>query len=406
MLENLVESEIRSRISRQGKITFAEFMRLALYYPKFGYYTTPSPFGSEGDYFTSPAAHPTFGALLAFQLQRMWELLGNPPRFFVIEMGVGNGLLARDIINYLAQMTGSFPQALCYVALERYALGDATSEPEAVQRIIADSIPGENVVGCFISNELVDSFPVHRFQVHKGVLKEIFVTLDDRDELSEVLGEPSTPDLSARINELETSLPEGFRGEINFDIRPWMRNVSDALQQGFVITIDYGHMEQDLYSPDRARGTIQTYYNHTQGSSPYQRIGRQDITAHVDFSLIMSEGESAGLRPVALLSQSEFLKSLGFHRMLRQVRKNDLSPRERSANVMGMLELVKPDGLGGFKVLIQERGTGIREVNQLLPTEMPKEEADVPLLRTAHAPLMEGRYPHLSWELNDLRPPM
>ena len=75
------EAEIRRRIQQQGAITFAEFMELALYWPDGGYYTSAQPFGASGDYYTSPMAHPAFGALLAVQLYQMWQIMGRPKPF-------------------------------------------------------------------------------------------------------------------------------------------------------------------------------------------------------------------------------------------------------------------------------------------------------------------------------------
>ena len=396
------EGEIAKRIAARGKISFAEFMEFALYHPRGGYYTGPSAFGARGDYFTSPAAHPAFGALIALQLQRIWEVLARPSPFFAVEMGAGGGLLARDVVDYAAGLPGDFGPSLRYVALERYA-GDQEGATTAA-RIIAAGVPLKGVVGCFISNELLDSFPVHRFQVDGGAVREIFVTRDDDGRLIEALGQPS-PSLERGLDGLGLSLPEGFRGEFSPNIRPWLMEVSDALRQGFVLTVDYGYPAGELYSAERSEGTLQTYYRHTRGGSPYQRVGRQDITAHVDFSLVASEGESLGLRTTALLTQTSFLRQLGFDDMLERLRAMPLGQRQRSANVMAMRELVKPEGLGGFRVLVQERGTGVTDPSELVPRGLSSEGLQVPLLGPDHVPLMEGRYPHLAWEPEGLWPP-
>ena len=403
-MKNSPESIIRDRVASRGKITFAEFMELALYHPQGGYYTSPSAFGAQGDYFTSPAAHPAFGALIAIQLQRMWEVLDRPPQFVAVEMGAGSGLLARDVVVYAAGMLPAFASSLRYVTLERYALpGEAPALPIDINRIITSGVPLKEVVGCFISNEIVDSFPVHRFQIHQGALKEINVSLDEHGRLTEALGQPSTPLLAQRLDDLGLSLPEGFRGELNLRVGPWMNEVSAALERGFVVTIDYGHEAGELYSQKRAEGTLQTHYRHTRGGSPYQHIGRQDITAHVDFLSIDSEGSSLGLQSLGLTTQSRFLKTLGFDAMLERLREKNLSQRQRDANVMAMLELVKPEGLGGFSVLVQERATGVKDLGRLAPTESAG-DIEAPLLRPDHIPLMEGRYPHLAWEPEDLWP--
>ena len=94
--ESRAEAIIRDRIARRGKITFAEFMDVALYDPVAGYYRSDSVIGARGDYYTSPSVHPAFAALLAVQLHRMWEVLERPAAFYAVEMGAAGSKLARD----------------------------------------------------------------------------------------------------------------------------------------------------------------------------------------------------------------------------------------------------------------------------------------------------------------------
>ena len=112
------EYEIRRRITENGKITFAEFMEVALYHPVDGYYTSKR-IGATGDYYTSPKAHPAFGASIAVELHAMWEALGRPSRFDAVEMGAGIGQLARDVVDYSQSLPGGFGDALRYVAVDR-----------------------------------------------------------------------------------------------------------------------------------------------------------------------------------------------------------------------------------------------------------------------------------------------
>ena len=399
------EAEIRNRISRQGKITYAEFMELALYHPQGGYYTDASAFGATGDYYTSPAAHPAFGALLATQFYRMWDALGRPSRFYVVELGAGSGMMAMDVTEYASRMSGEFARCMRYIALDRYAPSGATlATQEDIAWAITDGMPLNGVVGCIVSNELIDSFPVHRFEVVEGRIKELFVALDESGAFSEVLGEPSTPLLTRRLEDLGVHPPEGFQGEINLKVDPWIRDVSVALERGFVVTIDYGAEAKELYSGRRSGGTVQTLHGHGHGGSPYRRIGQQDISAYVDFSSVAAAGGSSGLNLLGLLTQRRFLGDLGFETLMAGMRAKELSQRDREANLMAMLELIKPNGLGAFRVMIQERATGIRDLDQLRRSDVSLGEIDVPLLTQRHMPLMEGRYPHLAWDFEELWP--
>ena len=352
-------------------------------------------------------AHPAFGALIAVQAQRMWELLGRPSPFLLVEMGAGNGVLARDVVDYVSSMPTPFVNALRYVALDRYVVSPpAGNSPYKPDCVLTSLVPLKGVVGCFVSNELVDSFPVHRFQIQDGSVREIYVGVDG-DAFCEVLGEPSTPLLEQRLQRLGYRLPDGYRGEVNLGIAPWIEGVSDALYRGFVVTVDYGHEDDELYSPARSMGSVQTYYRHTDGGSPYRRVGRQDITAHVDFSQVMVEGNVRGLRSVALLTQNRFLKGIGFNKMMARLRGMQVGQRALSGNRMAMLELVKLDGLGGLKVLVQEKGTGVETVAQLTAggSEVVDSVPGVPMLRSHHMRLMEARYPHSAFEQGDMWPP-
>ena len=396
------EAEIRDHIGRHGQITFAEFMEVALYHPDGGYYSDARAFRATGDYYTSPAAHPAFGALIAIQLQHMWEVLGRPAHFHAVELGAGSGLLARDVVRYAASMPGLFPQSLTYVAVDRHtSCRESPIAQPMLQYLVSTDVPLRDVVGCFISNELVDSFPVHRFRIECGAVKEVYVGLDEGGGFVDVLGEPSTPLIVQRLENLDFDLIEGFRGEVNLGISPWITSVSGALQRGFVITIDYGHEATDLYSRQRAQGTILTYANHTWGGSPYHHPGGQDITAQVDFSNIDSECSSVGLNSLGLRTQTQYLRGLGLTAMLANLRVKPLVQRERNANMMGMRELVDPDGLGRFKVLVHERDSGAKTLSDLVPPNSALDEMDVPLLRPEHIPLLEGRYPHLAWDVDE-----
>ncbi|MCH8061235.1 MAG: SAM-dependent methyltransferase [Chloroflexi bacterium] len=400
------ESEIRRRVAESGRITFAEFMRIALYHPTGGYYASASAFGAEGDYYTSPLVHPAFGASIAIVLFRMWKVLREPSPFWAIELGSGRGVLAQDAVGFAKELGPKFNKALQYVALERYSGGrEATHDSgEGLHHVSTDALPIKGATGCIFSNELPDAFPVHRFQVKGDKILEIYVTRNANGVYVEELDVPSTPMIVDRLASLGIKPADGFRGEVNLEIGPWMASVSASLKRGFILTIDYGHLAEDLYAPSRSSGTLQTYYRHMDGASPYQRIGRQDITAHVDFSLLQDEGERVGLNPIGLTSQAEFLKGLGHHEFLRKVRTGDLSAAERAANMMSLNELVKPGGLGDFKVLVQEKGSGIDTLEALRLGDVDLSQVETPLLGDEHMPLMRGAYPHQSWEMDELWP--
>ena len=394
------QAAIERLIAEHGRVTFARFMELALYGPG-GYYVRDDRLRT-GDYYTAPAAHPAFGALLAVQAMQVWEMMGSPPRFHVIEVGAGGCQLARSFVDYAAALSPEFAGALEYVAVD-YSI--ARPAHERLGAVKGRGLPFRGVVGCVLSNELPDSFPVHRFEIRDGRILEVYVTLED-GRLTEQLGEPSTPRIEQRLSGLGLRLPDGFRGEVNLALEEWMGEASQALERGLVLTIDYGHEAADLYSPERSGGTLRCYYDHTLQGDPYRRVGRQDMTAHVDFSTLARAGESHGLTTLGFTTQREMLLNLGLSGIVKSLAGMGLSQRARDANRMGMLSLVERDGMGAFRALAQARGLPADapllgfSPNSRLRSAAPAESGlpPAPLLSAEHLDLMAGRYPHLAWE--------
>jgi SAM-dependent MidA family methyltransferase len=214
------------------------------------------------------------------------------------------------------------------------------------------------VVGCILCNELIDNFPVHRFAIQGGRVKEVFVTLAG-GTLTEVLDEPSSPRIEERLTSLGVSLPEGYRGEVNLAMEDWTGQLAQALDRGFILTIDYGQLATDLYSLQNNQGTLVCYHRHVVSSDPYQHIGQQDITCQVDFTSLMRLGDRHGLATVGYALQSQFLTNLGFSSCLDALQTQGLSAARTALSRMAMMTLVDPDEYGDFKVLAQAKGPGV-----------------------------------------------
>ena len=407
-LTTSVESEIRRRISQCGPIPFAEFMDVALYWPEGGYYSATGgreegPFGAGGDYYTSPMAHPAFGALLAIQLYQFWLLLDRPNPFWVVEMGSGNGQLCDDILHIATSLPSGFPHCLRYLCLDRNYAGALPASSRAY-RLLTDGAPLRNLRGCVISNELLDSFPVHQVRMEQGHLREVYVALEGdglpgERRLVEQLGDPSTTALEGRLEELGIRLAEGQTAEINLGLDRWAELAAGALEAGFVLTIDYGRRAEELYSAElRPRGSLVTYHRHTQTDAPYRHVGQQDITAQVDFTSVVNAGRRTGLETLGYTTQAQFLRNLGFDGLRRRINSTPLPVDQAVANRAGLLALTRPDGLGDFKVLVQAKGVltndeGLPELWGFTPGSQSQNlvrEISLPLLSTRHISLPQG----------------
>jgi SAM-dependent MidA family methyltransferase len=362
---------ILKRIRARGPIPFAEFMDLVLYHPREGYYNSPrEKIGPEGDFYTSPNIHPVFGHLIARQLEQMWDILGHPSPFNIVEMGAGKGLLCFDILGYCRDHLPRFYEDVLYILSEKSALHEEKQRgllagffAQGKARWVSPEGLFSNeksYTGCFLSNELIDSFPVHLVHQEGGQIHEIYV-VDQDNSLAEILGPPSTPLLEAYLKMYGSPFQEGQRGEVNLQALEWVEGVSRNLRRGFVLTIDYGYEARELYHPGRRLGTLLCYFRHTTSPNPYRRVGYQDITSHVNFTALVRKGETVGLQKAGYTEQYKFLAALGLLA--------DLESLERSSSQypaaaflrkkLAMKNFLVPTGMGTlFKVLAQSKALG------------------------------------------------
>ena len=177
-------------IRRDRRITFARFMEACLYSPRGGFYSSRSD-GVSAHFGTSSTSHPVFGALISRQLEQMWQILGEPPVFHVIEVGSGDGALARSIADAGRRMEPRFAQALYYVGADyQPGLPQSPGGAVAATQLVRTAGLGafRNIAGCILCNELIDNFPVHRFTIEDGRVREIYVTTTAGDSFVEVAG--------------------------------------------------------------------------------------------------------------------------------------------------------------------------------------------------------------------------
>jgi SAM-dependent MidA family methyltransferase len=360
--------------SPQHRITFAEYMDMALYHPKHGYYSSDAvKIGFRGgDFFTSSSLGNDFGELLAVQFFQMWQILEQPSPFHLVEMGAGQGTLASHILNYLKLQHPDFLTALEYIIVEK-SPSLRTQQQQRLQDFSVrwcnlEEITPNSIVGCFFSNELVDAFPVHQFILEAGELREIYVTTLENGENTasdfsfiEVVAEVSTPKLVAHFDLLGIDLnpnvyEDGYRSEINLAALDWLGIVADCLQQGYVLTIDYGYPASRYYHPRRSQGTLQCYYHHRYHDHPYINIGGQDITAHVDFTALETWGKKCGLDAVGWTQQGLFLMALGLGERIAALSYQEQPISQLLNRREALHQLIEPTGLGNFGVLVQSKG--------------------------------------------------
>ncbi len=306
---------------------------------------------SGEDFYTSPELSPAFSRILTKEIvSRLDSVSKAMPRspLFIVEMGSGDGALARQILHSIRISRPDLHARLRYALVERVEslLLESVASLGEEGRVLgysrlADLLP---VCGVFLSNELVDAFPVHVLEKSGGRVGEIHVVEEAGGGLGARLGAPSAPELAREAEAAAEFLPEGGRHAVSLDAIRWIREAASKLRAGALITIDYGHRGGGPNPP-------RSYRRHAIGSDLLASPGEQDLTASVDFDALIEAGRVAGLVDVHYSTLGRFLLDRGVL---------DLIPRGSSAEEYSERNRVKtlfhPDGMGeSFKVLIQEK---------------------------------------------------
>ena len=317
-----------TRIREHGPITFAEYMEAALYDPAGGFFSR-APVGK--DFVTSAHVSPAFAVLLTRALAACYQALGDPERFTVVDLGAGDGMLAKSL--------KSIPD-VNVVAVERSARARAKLKGVRSVASIDDLGPFTGVV---IANELFDNVPFHRLRPVDGAMREIFVGHDGTGFV-EVEGEPTVG--APAIDDQERPVSPASAELV--------ARVAKVLERGYVIAIDYGFGAGEEPEPVRA------YAQHRYSDDVLREPGAHDVTGPVDFDALAAAARAAGLDVLGPVTQREFLMALGYREVLARMRAQQQHAEQRKSwraaiDAFGARGdasmLVDEAGLGGFKVI-------------------------------------------------------
>lgn len=316
------ETLIRARIADAptGALSFAEVMRLVLYDEKCGYYGRgPVHIGRSGDFYTAVSVGPLYGRLLAELVERTWQALEQPTEFFVIEQGAHDAQLMEDVIKGLRAMESPLSGVLRALIIEGNgayrSVQAAKLKPLLGERVgwLADvrGLKNGPANACFITNELLDAFPVHRVRWNGAEWMEQTVTVgEDGAALVWRDAQPTDARVIEEIAHLPRSLPPGYTTEVHPAALEWMEQLLASPFRGTLLVADYGLEDHEYYVPERADGTLRRYFEHKTDGDVLANLGECDLTAHINFTRVIDEARAGGFGSVRFLDQGRFLTRL------------------------------------------------------------------------------------------------
>ena len=358
---------IVAEVARRGRVSFMEYMELALYHPEAGYYTKPrpeeGPVGPRGDFITAPTAAPLLADTVAGLLTRLAAAGGGPVVFAELAAGegfflerlcasagpVGGGVLRRVVAVEMAPWARARLAERCPGAEVAAALGEV--EPPAGPAVL-------------FASELYDALPAHRVTVVRRddalVLMEYYVETGADGGLEWVLDAPSTPAVAEYLRQHGIVLEEGQVAEV----RPQARAMHEALlawcgTDAVSLVIDYGYPAHRLYNPRGRRfGSLVGYRGHRASHDVLASPGETDITAHVNFDDLEGAAAEVGWERGAVHPLGAFLALLGATKLLPDaVSRGEPLSADQWAALSAAKRLMSPSGMGSdLKVLVQGRG--------------------------------------------------
>ena len=364
-LRDLIAQKI---VAAGGWISFAEFMHIALYAPRLGYYSGGAQkFGKEGDFVTAPEISPLFARTIARQASQILAITqGSILGLNILELGAGTGKLAADLLLELAELK-QLPNQ--YFILEvsdhlrqvqRETCQSKLPMPLFEKLVWLEKLP-ENFIGLILANEVLDALPVHLIVKNKGELFERGVAFDHDFVWQE---KPLKNNYIAQEAD-GYCLPEQYLTEFCPAANGLVRSLADALQQGVILFIDYGFGASEYYHPQRSEGTLMCHFQHYAHSNPLINIGLQDITAHVNFTQIVSACEAHGMCLAGYVSQAQFLINCGILDILAKVSPTDIARYLPLSTAVQ--KLLSPAEMGElFKVIAFTKNTGKNMSSPLL----------------------------------------
>jgi SAM-dependent MidA family methyltransferase len=361
-----VEEALAERLRRSGgRITFADYMEICLYWPEAGYYQRSEPkLGKDGDFYTSAHIGAFMGACIAARIDAAARRISEPGEpIAVVEFGGGDGRLAEAVLDELRReypetyaragfygAEGSpYHRALQVERLRGHAdaircIADPASDD--VERALRES------TAFVFANELLDAFPVHRLLRTRGEWLELYVEGDPSEgTLQEAAGPIRDERLRAWLAAHPVRGREGQRIEVGLAGLAWIGQLGRRMRRGFALLADYGDVSAELYGPHRMNGTLLAYRKHAAGESWFDAPGEHDLTAHVNFEWYVAAAAEAGFIDVGVESQKTFLVEQGILNKLRNHDGSDPFSPEARAN-RAIRQLLLSDGMSElFKVM-------------------------------------------------------
>ena len=333
---------------KKSKILPADkFFRNVLYDKKFGYYTSQIPFGQSGDFITSPKISNIFSEIIAIWIVSSWETFGKPKNFNIVELGPGDGSLAKILLKTFKKFP-EFNSIKNMFLLEKSIFLRSVQKKKILNKDVK-WIDNLNMIKkgpvVFFGNEFFDAIPIKQFKKIKNNIYEKYYSLEKNKDIKEIFTRASPA--SIKIIKSYKSLKNlKFIEFPQFGLQE-LKKINKKISKlgGCVLMIDYGYLKPNN------QNTLQSVMNHKRNSL-LDNLGEADVTAHVNFALLSEFFKKDGLKVKKIITQRQFLKRMGILERA-QIMSSKMKFREQSDLYLRLKRLLGSNYMGDlFKVIM------------------------------------------------------
>jgi SAM-dependent MidA family methyltransferase len=340
---------IQKLFNNRELIPYDDYINFALYDYEYGYYTNSNKkLGRAGDFYTSVHVHSVFAKKLSEYFKELINKHNLDP--IIVEVGSGDGTFAKVVlennpnIKYISIEKSNYHQQIQNEKLQNFSNFEVYSSFDDFKFKYGE------FKGIIFSNELFDAMPIRVVERKGNSYLEVCINRALNEELL-----PASKEILNYIDKYEINLLDGFRTEIRINDINVLQDFVDCLHRGYIITIDYGYRNEELLHPARKNGSLRGYSKHQLVENILVNPGAIDITSHVNWDVLIREGENLGLETVGLSKQNEFLMSIGIlDELIAHAALNPFS--EESKLNRAIKSLVLDNGISqAFDVLVQKK---------------------------------------------------
>ncbi|MFL0354941.1 class I SAM-dependent methyltransferase [Erythrobacter sp. GH1-10] len=330
-----LNESFRRIIREHGPISLAQFMGES----NARYYATRDPLGEEGDFITAPEISQMFGELVGLWFADLWVKMGSSDNIHLVELGPGRGTLSKDILKSAGKY--GFNPKLHFV--------ETSIELRKIQRQDFPTVQFHHDLSTLptdrplliVANEFFDALPVHQLLRSATGWHERMIGLEG-DKFAFVAGQEPMDDI---VPTSWQSAAQGSMIETSTAAATLMAEIAQRLadQGGAALIIDYGSFEL------RGGSTLQALKEHKK-VDPLSHPGEADITAHVDFEMLVEVAKKNGADVMGLQMQGEWLRQLHIDTRMEALQR--MNPAKGKEIQRQRDRLVNDDQMGAlFKVL-------------------------------------------------------